>query len=116
MDVEDLKKIFEEVTKIKEKMKEIQEGLSKKIVVGDAGAGMVKVSVNGKGFIVNVEIDESLINMNDKEMLQDLIVAATNSGLRKANKMMKEAMGSFAGGLPLIEGLSSIFKDDKDDV
>jgi len=77
----------------------IQEQAASKTVDGTAGGGMVTVSVSGAMQVVALKIDPEALKSGDAEMLQDLIVAATNDALRKARDMMAEEMKSITGGL-----------------
>ncbi len=90
------------------KMAEIQEQLANKTITGSAGGGMVNVTVNGRGEVLSVAIEEALVSTDEKEMLQDLIVAATNDGITKAKELGKEEMKQLTGGLN-IPGLSNMF-------
>lgn len=97
----DMSSIMQQAQQMQEKMREIQEGLAKKSIVGSAGGGMVNVTVNGQGDILDIEIEQALINPDETKMLQDLIVAATNDGLRKAKELSKRELGQLTGGLNL---------------
>lgn len=97
----DLSKIMQQAQQMQEKMREIQADLAKKSIVGSAGGGMVNVTVNGQGDILAVEIEKALITPEEATMLQDLIVAATNDGLRKAKELSKRELGQLTGGLNL---------------
>ena len=68
-------------------------------VVGDAGGGMVKVTANGRREILKIEIEAELIKSQDKEMIEDLVAAAVNNALEKAEKMATDHLGASAGGL-----------------
>ena len=72
------------------------------------GGGMVNVTVNGKGDILAVSIEDELLSIQEKEMLQDLVAAATNDGLRRAKELAKQEMQQLTGGLN-IPGLSNMF-------
>lgn len=84
---------------MQEQLAKIQEQAASKTVEGTAGGGMVTVSVSGAMQVVALKIDPEVLKSGDAEMLQDLIVAATNDGLRKARDMMAEEMKSITGGL-----------------
>lgn len=105
----DFNKIMEQAQQMQQKMKQIQADLAKKTIVGSAGGGMVQVTVNGEGEILSVEIEKLLINPDEPQMLQDLIVAATNDAVRKAKELAKQEMGHLTGGLNL-PGLTNFFK------
>ncbi len=90
------------------KMAEIQDQLAHKKITGSAGGGMVNVTVSGKGDVLAISIEDELLSAQEKEMLQDLVVAATNDGLRKAKELAKQEMQQLTGGLN-IPGLSNMF-------
>jgi hypothetical protein len=89
-------------------MAKLQEELEDRTVEASAGGGMVTVVVNGRQEIVSINIEPEVINSDDKEMLQDLILAAVNDGLSKAKEMVNEEMGKLTRGLnlPNIPGLT----------
>ncbi|MFV0437513.1 MAG: YbaB/EbfC family nucleoid-associated protein [Desulfopila sp.] len=105
----DFTKIMEQAQQMQQRMKHIQEGLAKKTIVGSAGGGMVQVTMNGQGDVLAVAIEQPLIDPNEAQMLQDLIVAATNDGLRKVKELSKQELGQLTGGLDL-PGLSNFLK------
>jgi hypothetical protein len=75
--------------------------------VGDAGGGMVKVTANGKQRIIKVKIEKEVVNPDDVELLEDLVVAATNKALEEAGKLAQDEMSKATSGmLPNIPGLS----------
>ena len=93
------------VKEMQEKMKAAQESLAEIIVEGESGAGMVKARVNGKKELISIDIDSALLKKEDKEMVQDLIVAATNKALAEADLQSKEKLKeSTEGLLPNIPG------------
>ena len=108
--------IFGLAGKMKEmqaRMHEVQENLGKITETGEAGAGMVKAVANGKKQLVSIEIDEDLMKTSDREILQDLIVAATNKALEKVEEKAKtELQKSTEGMIPNIPGmdLEKMFK------
>ena len=83
------------------KMEEISRELQAKTVSGSAGGDMVKVTVNGIGQVLNVEIDPLIEEKSDFEMLRDLLPAAINQAIAKSKELHVEAMQSLTGGLPL---------------
>ena len=89
-----------------QKLKEAQDNLINVTAEGDAGAGMVKAIVNGKRQVVKIDIDKSLLSDQDKEMLQDLTVAAINKAIENIEPKIKEEMGKATSGvLPNIPGM-----------
>ena len=99
--------MMKHIQKMQEKMAEVQQELEGKTVVGEAGGGMVKVTVNGRQQLVKVAIEKEVIDPADPEMLEDLIVAATNKALEEAAKMAQEEMAKVTSGLlPNIPGLN----------
>jgi DNA-binding YbaB/EbfC family protein len=87
------------------RMQAIQEQLKAKRVTGSAGGGMIEVDVNGLGDALAVRIDTSLVEKNEREMIEDLLPAAINAAQAKAKQMHAAAMQELAGGIP-IAGLS----------
>ncbi len=84
----------------------MKEKLGTITVVGESGGGMVKATVNGNKQVLKIEIEESLLKPSDKDILQDLIVAAVNKALQEADVIIKEEMKkSTEGLLPNIPGL-----------
>ncbi len=102
----DMMKMMGKVKEAQSKMKEVQESLVNITTEGESGAGMVKAIVNGKKQLIDLVIDESLYNPEDKDMLKDLIIAATNIAMDKADVLAKEEMKKATEGmLPNIPGL-----------
>ncbi len=99
--------MMKQVQKMQEKMAQVQEELETKTAIGEAGGGMVKVTANGKQHIVKIQIDKEVVNPDDIEMLEDLVLAATNKALDDAGKMAQEEMAKVTNGmLPNIPGLN----------
>ena len=98
--------MFGRISDLQSKMKEAQERLSEVIVEADAGGGMVSVKANGKREILQINVDRDVIDPEDKEMLEDLIVAGVNKALEKAEAAGKEKMQEVykdilpGGGIP----------------
>jgi len=90
---------LQQVKMLQEKMAKMQEELAFKKVEASSGGGMVTVEVNGRQEVLNIRIDRQVVDPEDVEMLQDLIVAAVNDGLRRAQEMAAAEMGKLAGGL-----------------
>ena len=82
-------------------MAKVQEQTSSKTVIGTAGGGSVTVTANGAMEIVGIVIDPEVVKSGDVEMVQDLVMAASNDSLRKAREMMSDAMKSVTGGMNL---------------
>jgi DNA-binding YbaB/EbfC family protein len=95
--------------KVKEaqaKIKEAQAKLVHLTAEGESGAGMVRVVVNGERKVLKIEMDESLVNAKDREMLSDLIVAATNKAMESIDQKIKLEMKSATEGIiPNIPGM-----------
>lgn len=91
------------------KMQEMQEKLEASEHEGKAGGSMVTLKISGKGEIKSINIDKSIINPDDKEMLEDLIVAAYNDAKAKADAASQEGMGNALGGLQLPPGFKMPF-------
>lgn len=91
--------IMKQAKKMQERMARLQEELAVKTVEASAGGGMVTCVVNGKYELLSLKVEKEVINPDDAEMLQDLIVAAVNEGIRKAQEMAAVEMGKITGGL-----------------
>jgi len=104
----DMNSIMQQAQQMQSKMATIQEELKNKTATGTAGGGMVTVTANGKMEIISIEIEKEIISVDEKEMLQDLITAASNDALRKVSAMGKEEMTKLTGGMN-IPGVSSLF-------
>ncbi|KAA5544740.1 YbaB/EbfC family nucleoid-associated protein [Adhaeribacter rhizoryzae] len=101
--------MFSMMGKLKEvqsKMKEAQDNLQFITVTAESGAGLVKAKVNGQRKLISLEIDDSLLNKDDKEMISDLVVAAVNKAMDEAGEKAKDEMKRQTEGLlPNIPGL-----------
>src|SRR5438552_8763997 len=95
----DLSGLFRQAQQLQEKLASVQQELAGRTVEASAGGGMVSAVVNGKLEVVQIRIDQSLLDARDMEMLQDLVVAAVNEGMRAAQEMTAEEMGKLTGGL-----------------
>ena len=93
--------IMKQAQAMQEQMAKVQEQAAAKTVSGTAGGGIVTVTANGAMQIVSVVLDPEVVKSGDVEMLQDLVVAASNEALRKAHEMMAEEMKSVTGGLKI---------------
>ena len=94
-------KLMKQAQEMQSKMAKIQEELAAKEVEGSSGGGMVKVRMNGQQELLNIEIDSEVFGEGDKEMLEDLVVAAVNDARRLALEVAKEEMSKVTGGLPM---------------
>ena len=102
----DMMKMMGKMKEVQQKMKEAQDQLKDIVVEGESGGGMVRASVNGQKEIIGLDIDEALINPTDKQMMRDLIIAATNKALQEADHKSKEHIKKSTEGLiPNIPGL-----------
>ena len=97
--------LMKQATELKSKMEALQAELDQVTVEGAAGGGMVSVTMSAKGDLKGVRIDDSLVKPGEKEIIEDLIVAAHADARRKAETLLAEKMKSLTGGLPLPPGL-----------
>ena len=91
--------IMKQAKKMQEKMGQLQKELETRTVEAQAGGGMVSVVVNGKLEIESLKIEKEVVNPEDIEMLQDLIIAVVNEGIRKSQEMASAEMAKITGGL-----------------
>ena len=101
MSVKDLGSLFKQAQEMQSKMAEVQRDLAEKKVEVATGGGMVKIVANGVNEIISVHIDDELINMNDREVLEDLITGAINEVHRKVKELAQEEMTRFTGGIKI---------------
>jgi nucleoid-associated protein EbfC len=97
--------LMKQAAELKAKMESMQAELDQVEVEGSSGGGLVTITLSGKGDMKGVKIDDSLIKPQEKEIIEDLIVAAHADARRKAEVLLQEKMKSVAGGLPLPPGL-----------
>ena len=97
--------LMKQATQLQTKMQEMQAELDQITVEGVAGGGMVAVTLSAKGDLKGVRIDPSLIKPEEKEIIEDLLVAAHADARRKAETLLQEKMKSLTGGLPLPPGM-----------
>jgi DNA-binding YbaB/EbfC family protein len=97
--VQNFSTIMKQAKKMQEKMGQLQQELETRTVEAQAGGGMVRVVVNGKFEVVSLKIEKEVVNPEDIEMLQDLITAVVNEGIRKAQEMASAEMAKITGGL-----------------
>ncbi|MGH7360525.1 MAG: YbaB/EbfC family nucleoid-associated protein [Candidatus Methylomirabilales bacterium] len=97
--MKDFGNLMRQAQKMKAELERLQGEAAAKRVEGTAGGGMVTVTADGRGEVVAVRIDPEVATGGDLEMLQDLIVAATNEALRKARELMNAEMAKLAGGM-----------------
>lgn len=93
--------IMKEAQKLQAQMEQLQAEAAKKTVEATAGGGMVTVVANGKQEIVSIKIDREVINPEDAQMLEDLVLAASNEALRKSKEMVQGEMNKITAGLKI---------------
>ena len=104
--LKDLGGLMQQAQQMQQKMKELQDQLERQEIVGSSGAGLVKVTVNGRNETRRIEIDASLFKPDDKGVVEDLIVAAANDARTKVEQTVQEQMRGITGGLPLPPGFT----------
>ena len=102
--LKDLGGLMQQAQQMQQKIKELQDQLERQEIVGSSGAGLVKVTVNGKNETRRIEIDASLFKPEDKGVVEDLIVAAANDARGKVEAAVQEQMKQITGGIPLPPG------------
>lgn len=96
--------LMKNLPKMREEMEKLQSQLAQVVAEGDAGGGMVKVKVNGKLEVLSCTLSEEALKSNDRELLEDLIVAAVNQGMQKAKQAVAAESAKLAGGIGLPPG------------
>ena len=97
--------LMKQATELKSKMDSMQAELDAAEVEGSSGGGMVSIRLSGKGDMKGIRIDDTLIKPGEKQIIEDLIVAAHAEARRKVATLMEEKMKSVTGGLPIPPGL-----------
>ena len=101
--------MMKKAQEMQKKMQEIQESLASLEVEGSAGGGMVKIIMNCKNEVKKIELDPSIIKEEEKQIMEDLIVAALNDAKTKAEEKSKEEMAKLTGDLGLPPGMKMPF-------
>src|SRR5215472_10400219 len=104
-DMPDLSGLMKQAAEFKSKMEAMQAELDRIEIEGSSGGGLVKLALSGKGEVRNVRIDDALLKPDQKEILEDLVVAAHADARRKLETTLAEKMQALTGGLPLPPGL-----------
>ena len=107
--MKNLGEMMKQVQAMQSRMAEVQAKLEQATVTGQSGAGLVKLTMSGKGAMTRLDIDPSLLKPEEKDILEDLIVAAHADAKNKSEAMMAEEMKSLTGGLPLPPGMKLPF-------
>ena len=100
--------IFGKMQQFQQRMGDLQERLGQETVEGESGGGMVRAVVNGRRELLSLEIDPTISADGDREMLQDLVVAAVNAAMARTERLMQDKMQESLG--PLAAGLPGFFK------
>ena len=97
----DIGNIFKQAQGIRDQWTKMEESARERRVSASSGGGMVTATVNGKMEVLELKIDPQLIEAGDQAMLQDLVVAAVNQAIRRAQELMQEEMSKLTGGLKI---------------
>ncbi len=93
--------MLKQAQRIQAELAKIQEEMAQKTIEASSGGGMVSVVVNGKQEVISMKIEREVVNPEDIDMLQDLVLAAVNEGIRKSQEMVTEEMKRLTGGLSI---------------
>ncbi len=104
----DLSELMKQAQKMQQKFQQKQQDLADQTVDGESGAGLVKVTMNGRHDVVDINLDNGLLN-EEKEVVEDLIAAAFNDAVRKLEEKNKETLSAMTEGLNLPEGFKLPF-------
>ena len=103
MSIPDLKGLFETAQRIQSEVARVREELARKTVVGETGGGLCRCTVNGKGEVLSIAIEDAIVG--DKKMIEDLVAGAVNIALTRAREAAESDLSQVTGGLPLPPGL-----------
>ncbi len=104
-----IQKMMKQAQEMQNKLAQMQQKMEAEEVEGQSGGGMVNVRINGKGTMLAINIDPKLIDPAEKEMLEDLIVAAFNDAKTKSESNFSDAMGGLTAGMQLPPGFKLPF-------
>jgi len=93
--------LFKQAQEMQAKLARVQEDLGHRTVEGSSGGGMVRVTVTGQLNLASIKIDPAVVNADEREMLEDLVLAAVNEGMRLAREMAAEEMSKITGGMKI---------------
>ena len=96
---QNMNSVIKQAQKMQEEMERVQQETEEEQVEATSGGGAVKVVVNGKKELISIKLDPDAVDPDDVETLEDLILAAVNEGVKKAEEIMSERMGAITGGL-----------------
>lgn len=106
--MDNMGELMKKAQKMQEEMKKAQEEAARAEITGESGAGLVKVTMNGRHDVRKVDIDPSLLG-EDKEILEDLLAAAVNDAVRRVEENQKEKMSGMMSGMGLPPGFKMPF-------
>lgn len=93
--------LFKQAQEMQAKLARVQEDLAHRTVEGSSGGGMVRATVTGQLNLASIKIDPAVVNPDEREMLEDLVLAAVNEGMRLAREMAAEEMSKITGGMKI---------------
>ena len=102
----DMQSLLSQAQKMQQELENVKAEVAKKTVVGESGAGMITVTMNGANRVLSIKIAKEIVNPDELEMLEDLVVAAVNKASEKAAEMVNGEMSKMGGMLPNIPGLN----------
>ena len=105
-DMGQIANLMQQLPRIKQEMENLQQRMGQLVADGDAGAGMVKVKINGRYEVLSVQLTDEALQGNDREMLEDLVKAATNQAIAKVRQLVADETTKMATGLGLPAGMS----------
>ena len=98
LDQMDMRFLMKQAQQMQRKMEEMKKELAKKEIKVSSGGGMIEITINGQQQINEIKIEPDVIDINEKEMLEDLILAAVNEALRQSKELAAQEMGKLTGG------------------
>lgn len=104
----DLNELMKQAKQMQEQFQKAQDKLSDIVVSGESGAGLVKIDMNGRYDVIQVELQDSLLS-EEKEVIEDLLAAAVNDSVRKVENKKKESIGSMADNFSMPQGFKFPF-------
>ena len=107
--MKNISQMMKQAQEMQKRMEDMQQSLERAEIIGESGGGLVKITLNGKGLMLKISIDESLYKENEISIIEDLIIAGYNDAKNKLEEYSNEEMKKITGGVNIPSGLKSLF-------
>ncbi|MAR79536.1 MAG: YbaB/EbfC family nucleoid-associated protein [Rhodospirillaceae bacterium] len=107
--MKNISQMMKQAQEMQKRMEDMQQSLERAEIIGESGGGLVKITLNGKGLMLKISIEESLYKENEVSIIEDLIIAGYNDAKNKLEEYSNEEMKKITGGVNIPSGLKSFF-------